>query len=105
MTSSFSAPKSLSAPPSCAWNWSRSVSPRRFAIPPQDIQVLSPMHRGAAGVTTLNETIQQALNPPQPDKTERSLGSRIYRTGDRVMQVRNNYDKDVFNGDMAILKK
>ena len=77
--------------------------PRRFAIPPQDIQVLSPMHRGAAGVASLNEIIQQALNPPQPDKAERSLGSRIFRVGDRVMQVRNNYDKDVFNGDMGYI--
>ncbi len=77
--------------------------PRRFAIPPQDIQVLSPMHRGAAGVASLNEIIQQALNPPQQDKAERSLGSRIFRVGDRVMQVRNNYDKDVFNGDMGYI--
>ena len=79
--------------------------PRRFAIPPQDIQVLSPMHRGAAGVTILNETIQQALNPSQPDSVERSLGSRIYRNGDRVMQMRNNYGKDVFNGDMGYIKE
>ena len=77
--------------------------PRRFAIPPQDIQVLSPMHRGAAGVASLNEILQQALNPPQQDKAERSLGSRIFRVGDRVMQVRNNYDKDVFNGDMGYI--
>ena len=78
--------------------------PRRFAIPPQDIQVLSPMHRGAAGVGSLNGIIQQALNPPLPDKSERSQGSRIFRPGDRVMQVRNNYDKDVFNGDMGYIK-
>ncbi len=78
--------------------------PRRFGIPSADIQVLSPMHRGAAGVTSLNETIQQALNPPQTDSAERAFGSRVYRTGDRVMQVRNNYDKDVFNGDMGYIK-
>jgi len=78
--------------------------PRRFAISPEDIQVLSPMHRGAAGVAALNETIQDTLNPPQPDRPERSSGSRVYRTGDRVMQVRNNYDKDVFNGDMGYIK-
>jgi exodeoxyribonuclease V alpha subunit len=79
--------------------------PRRFGIPSADIQVLSPMHRGAAGVTSLNETIQQALNPAQIDSAERTFGSRIYRTGDRVMQVRNNYDKDVFNGDMGYIKE
>ena len=78
--------------------------PRRFGIPSEDIQVLSPMHRGAAGVTSLNETIQQALNPAQIDSAERTFGSRIYRAGDRVMQVRNNYDKDVFNGDMGYIK-
>ena len=78
--------------------------PRRFGIPSEDIQVLSPMHRGAAGVTSLNETIQQALNPPQNDSAERAFGSRIYRAGDRVMQVRNNYDKDVYNGDMGYIK-
>ena len=78
--------------------------PRRFAISSEDIQVLSPMHRGAAGVAALNETIQDTLNPPRPDRPERSSGSRVYRTGDRVMQVRNNYDKDVFNGDMGYIK-
>jgi len=75
--------------------------PRRFAIQPQDIQVLSPMHRGAAGVAALNEALQAALNPPAPTKPERMLGSRAYRVGDRVMQIRNNYDKDVYNGDMG----
>ncbi len=78
--------------------------PRRFAIPPQDIQVLSPMHRGAAGVTILNRTIQQALNPSLPNSRERSFGDCVYRSGDRVMQMRNNYDKDVFNGDMGYIK-
>jgi len=78
--------------------------PRRFAVPSRDIQVLSPMHRGAAGVGSLNEMIQLALNPPAPEKAETGLGERIYRTGDRVMQVRNNYDKDVFNGDLGYIR-
>lgn len=77
--------------------------PRRFGIPPQEIQVLSPMHRGAAGVASLNYALQQALNPARPDSAERSLGSRFFRAGDRVMQVRNNYDKDVYNGDMGYI--
>ena len=78
--------------------------PRRFGIPPEDIQVLSPMHRGAAGVKSLNGLIQGALNPPGPDRVERSFGDSIYRVGDRVMQMRNNYDKDVFNGDMGYIE-
>lgn len=75
--------------------------PRRFAIPPQDIQVLSPMHRGVVGVGALNDAIQSAVNPPRADRPERMVGSRIFRVGDRVMQIRNNYDKEVYNGDMG----
>ncbi|MDE0181824.1 MAG: AAA family ATPase [Caldilineaceae bacterium] len=78
--------------------------PRRFGIAAEEIQVLSPMHRGAAGVGALNEALQGALNPPRPDGGERAMGSRVFRVGDRVMQVRNNYDKDVFNGDMGYIK-
>jgi len=77
--------------------------PRRFAIPPADIQVLSPMHRGAVGVGALNGALQAALNPAAANKPERALGNRIFRPGDRVMQIRNNYDKDVYNGDMGTI--
>ncbi len=75
--------------------------PRRFGIAAHAIQVLSPMHRGAVGVGALNERLQAALNPPAADKPERRMGGRIFRLGDRVMQIRNNYDKDIFNGDMG----
>ena len=75
--------------------------PRRFGIAPEDIQVLSPMHRGVIGVGALNEQLQAALNPPAANKPERRIGSRAYRSGDRVMQIRNNYEKDVYNGDMG----
>jgi exodeoxyribonuclease V alpha subunit len=75
--------------------------PRRFGIPPEEIQVLAPMHRGVAGVAALNAALQKALNPPGPDHPERTIGSRVYRVGDRVMQIRNNYDKDVYNGDIG----
>ena len=73
--------------------------PRRFHLDPvDDIQVLTPMHKGAAGVLHLNQRLQEALNPEQ-QKIQR--GERIYKLGDKVMQIRNNYDKDVFNGDMG----
>jgi exodeoxyribonuclease V alpha subunit len=66
-----------------------------------EIQVLSPMHRGAVGVGDLNQRLQEALNPPQPAKTEFRHGSRTFREGDRVMQIHNDYERQVFNGDMG----
>ena len=75
--------------------------PRKFGLRPDEIQVLSPMHRAEVGVTALNARLQEALNPPQPGLAERQMGGRPYRTGDRVMQIRNNYDKEVYNGDMG----
>ena len=77
--------------------------PRRFGLSPQDIQVLSPMHRGEVGVGALNERLQATLNPPSPSRPERRLGGRVFRLGDRVMQIRNNYDKDVYNGDLGMI--
>jgi exodeoxyribonuclease V alpha subunit len=76
--------------------------PRKFGYDPMgDVQVLSPMYRGAVGVSNLNERLQAALNPPSPKKTERRLSGRSFRAGDRVIQLRNNYDLDVFNGDVG----
>ena len=75
--------------------------PRKFGLRPDEIQVLSPMHRAEVGVAALNTRLQEALNPPQPGLAERQMGGRPYRTGDRVMQIRNNYDKEVYNGDMG----
>jgi exodeoxyribonuclease V alpha subunit len=76
--------------------------PRRFGFDPMDdVHVLSPLHRGAAGVGELNRRLQAALNPPAQGKAEHHRGPHLFRTGDRVMQIRNNYDKDVFNGDMG----
>jgi exodeoxyribonuclease V alpha subunit len=78
--------------------------PRRFGLDPlTDVQVLAPMHRGAAGVGNLNTQLQAALNPPMPAKAERQLGGRLFRAGDRLMQVRNNYQKEAFNGDIGRL--
>lgn len=81
----------------------QSRIPKRFAIPSHDIQVLSPMHRGVIGVGALNEALQAGLNPPAAQKAEKRIGNRVYRLGDRVMQIRNNYDKDVYNGDMGAI--
>ncbi len=75
--------------------------PRHFGLQPSDIQVLSPMHRGEAGVGNLNRLLQAALNPPSDRKPERQVGGRVFRLGDRVMQMRNNYDKEVYNGDLG----
>ncbi len=77
--------------------------PRKFGLKPEEIQVLSPMHRGEVGVGALNARLQAALNPPGPKRIERQVGGRVFRTGDRLMQIRNNYDKDVFNGDMGYI--
>jgi exodeoxyribonuclease V alpha subunit len=75
--------------------------PRKFGFRPEQIQVLSPMHRAEVGVVALNTRLQEALNPPKPGLAERQMGGRSYRAGDRVMQIRNNYDKEVYNGDMG----
>ncbi|KAF1075790.1 ATP-dependent RecD-like DNA helicase [Halodesulfovibrio sp. MK-HDV] len=73
--------------------------PRRFGFDAIDqIQVLTPMHKGSAGSGNLNHLLQEALNP-QPLCLKR--GDREYRLDDKVMQLRNNYDKDVFNGDIG----
>jgi len=73
--------------------------PQRFGLDPiDDIQVLTPMHRGAAGADELNRTLQAALNPRNAELVR---GNRIFRLNDKVMQIRNNYDKDVFNGDVG----
>lgn len=66
-----------------------------------DIQVLSPMRRSSTGVDELNVELQARLNPPSSQKPELRLGGRVIRLGDKVMQIRNNYAKMVFNGDVG----
>lgn len=94
--------------PDEAANWVQDVVckriPAKFGLEPRDeIQVLAPMYRGAAGVTALNERLQAALNPAAAGKMEKRLYGQMLRVGDKVMQIRNNYDKDVFNGDIGII--
>jgi exodeoxyribonuclease V alpha subunit len=80
--------------------------PRRFGLNPRDVQVLCPMHRGPAGAGVLNERLQAALTPAREGLAERRFGGRVYRVGDKVMQLRNNYDKGtagVFNGSVGVV--
>lgn len=69
--------------------------------PAQDIQVLAPMRRGTVGVENLNKILRDAINPLTPLKTEMTVGGRLFRLHDKVMQVKNNYQKNVFNGDIG----
>jgi exodeoxyribonuclease V alpha subunit len=81
--------------------------PAKFGLDPRrDIQVLTPMHRGAAGAAALNTLLQQQLTPSREGQPERRAGSRVFRIGDKVTQIRNNYDKGtagVFNGTLGIV--
>ena len=80
--------------------------PKNFGMDPiEDIQVLSPMYRGAAGVEELNKVLQRTLNPPSIQQKEEELFGKIFRVDDKVMQTRNNYDKGVFNGDIGRIER
>ena len=91
--------------------------PKNMGIPPEQIQVLSPTRKGGVGTGALNQLLQGALNPPSPDKKEHASGSYTFREGDRVMQIRNNYDiawkredgtaigTGIFNGDVGVIKE
>ncbi|MBQ2245080.1 MAG: ATP-dependent RecD-like DNA helicase, partial [Oscillospiraceae bacterium] len=90
--------------------------PKNMGIPPEQIQVLTPTRKGAAGTWNLNKLLQEALNPKDPAKNERQNGEFSFREGDRVMQIRNNYDllwkkqdgsavgTGVFNGDIGFIR-
>jgi exodeoxyribonuclease V alpha subunit len=79
--------------------------PQKFGLDPiHDIQVLAPIYRGPAGVTILNDRLQEKLNPPANSKPERRLFGTVFRLGDKVMQTQNNYDKDVYNGDIGFIQ-
>ncbi|MEU9419567.1 ATP-dependent RecD-like DNA helicase [Streptomyces sp. NPDC048272] len=81
--------------------------PARFGLDPRrDIQVLAPMHRGPAGAGNLNALLQQAITPARPDLPEKRFGGRVFRVGDKVTQIRNNYEKGangVFNGTVGVV--
>jgi exodeoxyribonuclease V alpha subunit len=78
--------------------------PDKFGFHPRDdIQVLSPMYRGPVGVNTLNEILQASINPPVAGKVEKNVFGQTFRPGDKLMQIQNNYDKNVYNGDIGHL--
>ena len=95
--------------------------PKYVNAKPYDIQVLTPMRKGLLGVERLNRILQEYLNPPEPQKTEKEYGDRLFREGDKVMQIKNNYQLEwevatkygitidkgqgIFNGDMGIIKE
>ena len=95
--------------------------PRYVEAQPYDIQVLTPMRKGSLGVETLNEILQRYLNPADPSKQEHMTGKRIFREGDKVMQIKNNYQLEweivsqygiridsgsgVFNGDIGTIRR
>ncbi len=90
----------------------RTRLPKNMGIDAGQIQVLSPTRKGAAGTFVLNRALQEALNPPAPDRREKVFGSTVFREGDRVMQIKNDYDilwqkadgavgTGVFNGDVG----
>jgi exodeoxyribonuclease V alpha subunit len=77
--------------------------PERFGLDPKEhIQVLTPMHRGEAGAIVLNQRLQEALNPTGPSVTR---GARTLRLGDKVMQLRNDYEREVYNGDVGLISR
>ncbi len=90
--------------------------PQNMGIPSDQIQVLTPTKKGYAGTVNLNKLLQASFNPPAPDKKERPYGDLIFREGDRVMQIRNNYSliwkktdgsavgTGIFNGDVGIIR-
>jgi exodeoxyribonuclease V alpha subunit len=80
----------------------REEIPKRLGLDPvRDVQVLAPMHRGSLGIRELNAALQAALNPPRPDRPEIERFGTKFRVGDKVLQTRNNYEKEVFNGDIG----
>ena len=81
----------------------RKSIPQKFHFNPlEEIQILTPMQKGELGARNLNQTLQQLLNP-RGDEVERF--GYVYRTGDKVMQTENDYDKEVYNGDMGRISK
>lgn len=78
--------------------------PRLGFNPATDVQVLCPMTRGVVGTRNLNTVLQQLINPPSPNKVEINRGGNLLREGDRIIQLTNDYNREVFNGDLGIIQ-
>lgn len=99
----------------------RQKLPDYVKTQPFDIQVMTPMRKGALGVERLNQILQSSLNPPHKDKKEKEAGNAVYRVGDKVMQIKNNYQLEweirsqygvsvdkgsgIFNGDVGVIRE
>jgi len=84
-------------------NLCKNVLPKSMGINPQtDLQILAPLHRGVGGIGNLNDQIRDSINPIGATHV---VGSMLFREGDKVIQTRNNYDKDVFNGDLGVIQR
>lgn len=97
----------------------RDKTPKYINVKPFDVQVLTPMRKGNLGVEQLNQILQEQLNPPSPEKKEIKRGEQVFRVGDKVMQIKNNYEtkwsirgkndikaiegEGVFNGDVGVI--
>ena len=78
---------------------------KKFGFDPvKDIQVITPMNKGSLGVIRLNDILRELLNPSSADKNEIQIYDRSFREGDKVIQLKNNYDLDIYNGDLGIIK-
>lgn len=78
--------------------------PKRFGFQAHEIQVLAPMHRGDLGTASLNRALQERVNPKVADVADVVRGDRVFRRGDKVMQLKNDYDKGVYNGDIGAIE-
>ena len=84
-------------------NLCKNILPKSMGINPQtDLQILAPLHRGVGGIGNLNDQVRDSINPTGATHV---VGSMLFREGDKVIQTRNNYDKDVFNGDLGVIQK
>jgi exodeoxyribonuclease V alpha subunit len=81
----------------------RDFIPQQGFNPATDVQVLCPMIRGAVGTRNFNQVLQELINPPSPDKSEVFRGGMTFRVGDRIIQLKNDYKREVFNGDLGII--
>lgn len=81
----------------------RDKLPNYVNAAPGELQIMTPMRKGSLGVENLNRCFQAVLNPPAPNKAEKELNGTVFRVGDKVMQIRNDYERGVYNGDIGIL--